>query len=278
MRAYEFGGKGYVVPVLDHGAQTGIVTGKRSVVVEVDPALRFLLARGRRQERRAVEVGETDTAGDVVQSLGIPLTEVGELLLDGRPLDRATRRRAPVGTAGLLQVRTRERPQPQNGRFLLDVHLAALARRMRLLGLDVAYEPDADDGRLARWAAREDRVLLTRDRGLLLRTLVPDGALIVHDDVSDQLDDVLDRFRPALAPWTRCLVCGSPLSSVAAEEVAGKLELGTVRTYREFSRCTGCGRVYWRGAHSRRLEAIVARAEQRLAASSPEVLGGPSSG
>ena len=219
-----------------------------------------------------MEVGETDTVGHVVQSLGIPLTEVGELLLDAHPLDRATRRTTPVGEGEVLQVGPRDRPQPHDGRFLLDVHLAALARRMRLLGLDVAYEPDADDGRLARWAASEHRVLLTRDRGLLLRALVPDGALLMHDDVTDQLEDVLDRFRPSLAPWTRCLVCGSGLSAVTPEEVAGELQPGTVRTYRKFSRCTGCGRVYWRGAHSRRLEAIVAQAESRPAASPPQML------
>jgi uncharacterized protein with PIN domain len=32
---------------------------------------------------------------------------------------------------------------------------------------------------------------------------------------------------------------------------------GTRRIYHEFARCADCGRVYWRGAHSSRLEAIV---------------------
>jgi uncharacterized protein with PIN domain len=87
-----------------------------------------------------------------------------------------------------------------------------------------------------------------------------DGALIRHDDVDGQLDDVLDRFDPDLAPWTRCLRCGSPLEDATAEEVAPLVEAGTRRTYRRFSRCTGCGRVYWRGAHGRRLEEIIDRA------------------
>jgi hypothetical protein len=51
-------------------------------------------------------------------------------------------------------------------RFLLDVHLGALCRRLRLLGLDVAYHRDdvGDDALIAE-AARAGRVLLTRDRG-----------------------------------------------------------------------------------------------------------------
>ncbi|WP_210505799.1 Mut7-C RNAse domain-containing protein [Naasia sp. SYSU D00057] len=248
------------------------------LAVDIDPELTFLLPRGRRRSPLEVDAGATDTAGHIVQSLGIPLTEVGELRLDDRLIPRAEQRRAPIGSAALLAVHRRPRPQPHAGRFLLDVHLAALARRMRLLGIDTAYEPDADDGRLADWAAREQRVLLTRDVALLSRAVVPDGALLVHDDVADQLDDVLDRFAPALAPWTRCLVCGEALGAVAAEDVASEVEPGTLRTYRDFARCTGCGRVYWRGAHSRRLEGIVEHARDRVRRSSTAEGGGEALG
>ncbi|WP_277870625.1 Mut7-C RNAse domain-containing protein [Cryobacterium sp. TMT1-2-1] len=141
-----------------------------------------------------------------------------------------------------------------------DTRQRTLARRMRLLGIDAAYEPDGDDSSLATRSATEQRELLTRDRGLLFRRNVHDGALIRTDDVDAQLDDILSRFAPRLAPWTRCLRCGALLEEVSATEVAAQLEPGTARTYRSFSRYTGCGRVYWRGAHSRRLEALVRRA------------------
>jgi uncharacterized protein with PIN domain len=160
----------------------------------------------------------------------------------------------------MLVVEARERPQPNSGRFLLDVHLGTLARRMRLLGIDVAYRPEDVDSQLATCSATEQRELLTRDRGLLFRKAVHGGALIRSDDVDAQLDDVLTRFAPRLAPWTRCLRCGALLAEVPAAEVAAEVEPGTRRTYHSFSRCTGCGRVYWRGAHSERLEALVRRA------------------
>jgi uncharacterized protein with PIN domain len=195
-----------------------------------------------------------------VQSVGVPVTEAGDVLVDGVLIERAMLRATRVGDASILRIGPRRRPQDRAGGFLLDVHLGALARRMRLLGLDVEYGPDADDDVLAVRSAAERRVLLTRDRGLLFRSAVFDGALIRHDDVDGQLDDVLDRFDPELSPWTRCLRCGSPLEDVSADEVAPLVEPGTRRTYRQFSRCTGCGRVYWRGAHGRRLEEIIDRA------------------
>jgi uncharacterized protein len=230
-----------------------------SVVVEVEPPLLPLIWRRERGDRVRRDAEATDTVAHVVQSVGVPVSEVGDVLVDGGTVPRAVLRATRVGDARTLRIGPRKRPQYCAGGFLLDIHLGALARRMRLLGLDVEYGPDADDVLAARSAA-ENRVLLTRDRGLLFRSAVFDGALVRHDAVDAQLDDVLDRFAPDLAPWTRCLRCGFPLEDAAADEVAPHLEPGTRRTYRQFSRCTGCGRVYWRGAHGRRLEAIIDRA------------------
>jgi uncharacterized protein with PIN domain len=187
--------------------------------------------------------------------LGVPLTEVGAASVDGQRIGHEALRTTHIGNSSALDVEARERPQSNSGRFLLDVHLGTLTRRMRLLGIDAAYEPDDDDANLATRSATEQRELLTRDRGLLFRRTVHDGALIRSDDVDAQLDDILSRFAPRLAPWTRCLRCGALLAEVAAQ-----LEPGTRHTYRSFSRCTSCDRVYWRGAHSQRLEALVRRA------------------
>jgi uncharacterized protein len=234
--------------------------------VQVDADLRWLLPARARRPHVEVEVAPTDTLGHVVQSLGVPLTEVGTLLLDGHPADRAQRCDAHPGSSTLV-VLPRPRPQPTATtppRFLLDVHLGTLARRLRLLGLDTAYEPNAEDVDLVRRAVEERRVLLTRDRGLLRRTAVPEGALVRGDGAGDQLDDVLQRFAPPLAPWTRCVRCNGMLTVVDKADVHIHLQPGTRRTYRDFMRCNDCGRVYWRGAHSTRLEALVRQAQAAL--------------
>lgn len=71
---------------------------------------------------------------------------------------------------------------------------------------------------------------------------------------------MLGRFGPPLAPWTRCTTCNGRLAPVGKADVEALLPPGTRRTYQVFGRCTACGQVYWRGAHSRRLEEIVAAA------------------
>jgi uncharacterized protein with PIN domain len=227
------------------------------VLVEVDPSLRSLLRRRDRGDRVVREAARTETVAHVLQILGVPLTEIGAASVDGRRVDHASLRTTHIGNSSTLQVEARGRPQPNSGRFLLDVHLGTLARRMRLLGIDAAYAPGADDPQLAARSATERRELLTRDRGLLFRRAVHDGALIRSGDVEVQLDEVLGRFAPRLAPWTRCLLCGGLLAEVSAAEITDQLEPGTRRTYRSFSRCTDCGHVYWRGAHSERLESLV---------------------
>jgi uncharacterized protein len=229
------------------------------VIVGVDPSLRSLLARQDRNNKIVLDAAPTETVAHLLQVLSVPLTEVGAASVDGRRIGHEALRTTHIGHSSVLDVEARQRPQPNTGRFLLDGHLGKLARRMRLLGLEVAYEADADDSRLAARSWKEKRELLTRDRGLLFRRLVHDGALIRTGDVDAQLDDILDRFAPRMAPWTRCLRCGALLVEVTAAEVAAQLEPGTRDTYRSFSQCTGCHRVYWRGAHRQRLEAMVRR-------------------
>jgi hypothetical protein len=206
-----------------------------------------------------------------VESLGVPLTEVGDLTGVGavtageRPL--AARHRLADGES--VRVATVTRPQRvPDPRFVLDVHLGTLARRLRLLGIDTAYANDRDDDTLVEEANAGHRVLLTKDRGLLRRRKLWLGAYVRGDQPDDQLRDVLGRFAPPLAPWTRCTACNGTLEPTPKTEVERLLQPGTRRTYDSFARCGACGRVYWRGAHGGRLAAIVGSAEEILAASS----------
>ena len=115
-----------------------------------------------------------------------------------------------------MTVEAVRRPQQlAPARFVLDVHLGTLARRLRLAGVDAAYGNDADDDALIEQANADRRVLLTQDRGLLRRRALWLGAYVRGARPDDQFRDVLDRFKPPLAPWTRCPACNGPLSPVA---------------------------------------------------------------
>ena len=225
--------------------------------------LRFFLPLRNRDGWLGVRWDGTSSLGHLVESAGVPLPEAGTLTVGGKPVPPSYRPepgdRAEVGPV--------QRPQPvPAARFVLDVHLGKLARRLRLVGLDTAYRNDRDDDELIDQANATRRVLLTQDRGLLRRRKLWLGAYVRGARPDDQLSDVLDRFAPALAPWTRCLACNGPLAPARKHDIERHLEPGTRRTYQEFARCVGCGRVYWRGAHSRRLSAIVDSAARAVAA------------
>jgi uncharacterized protein len=226
-------------------------------VVTVADELRMFLRPGRRDGPVSVACDGVSSLVHVVESLGVPRTEVGGLTVNG-----STEPPGYLPRGGdVVRVLAVPRPQdPGSARFLLDVHLGALARRLRLIGVDAAYDNDAADDDLVRQANGERRVLLTQDRGLLCRRQLWAGAYVRGSHADDQLRDVLDRFGPPLAPWTRCTACNGQLRPVAKPVIAPLLKPGTRRTYDEFAQCQACGRVYWRGAHARRLQAIVDRA------------------
>ncbi|NEC92026.1 Mut7-C RNAse domain-containing protein [Streptomyces sp. SID12501] len=227
------------------------------IVISFAPELLLFVPSARRAGPTTVVTDGSSSLGHVVESLGVPLTEAGRLLVDGREV---TVSHVP-GAGETVEVGAVVRPQSVPGaplRFLLDVHLGTLARRLRLLGVDAAYESeDIGDPALATLSAAEQRVLLSRDRGLLRRRELWAGAYIYSDRPDDQLRDVLDRFAPALAPWTRCTACNGMLEQADKQTVGDRLEDGTRRTYDVYAQCVVCERLYWRGAHHARLEAIV---------------------
>lgn len=223
------------------------------------PELHVFVPSAQRAGRAAARTDGASTLGHVVESLGVPLTEVGELLADGRrvPVSHVPGEGEEISVLGV----TRPQPLPGPARFLLDVHLGTLARRLRLLGIDAAYEnPDIGDAALAARSAAEQRVMLSRDRGLLRRREIWAGAYVYSHRPADQLKDVLSRFAPPLAPWTRCTACNGTLRAAAKETVHEQLQDGTERSYDTFAQCTDCGQAYWRGAHHARLTAIVEEA------------------
>ncbi|MFI0371358.1 Mut7-C RNAse domain-containing protein [Actinomadura sp. 1N219] len=239
------------------------------ITIRVADELLMFLPAARRGPVSRVPSDGTSTLGHLVESLGVPLPEAGPMTVGGEPVGPSTRPDAGAE----VRVAAVPRPQPvplEPGqvapRFVLDVHLGTLARRMRLLGLDTAYRNDMDDPALVVQANEERRVLLTQDRGLLRRRALWFGAYVRGSRPDDQLRDVLDRFAPVLRPWTRCTACNGELVPVDKQEIERDLEAGTRRSYDVYGRCADCGQVYWRGAHGGHLEKIVHEATRQVEA------------
>ena len=53
--------------------------------------------------------------------------------------------------------------------FVADAMLGKLTKWLRVMGIDVMYDPDAIDAQLLQCAECRGRILLTRDRSLMRR-------------------------------------------------------------------------------------------------------------
>ena len=204
---------------------------------------------------------------DTVESLGVPHTEIDLILINGVSVDFTH----PVADGDQVSVYpvfegldispvTRLRPQRlRDPRFVLDIHLGRLAGYLRLLGFDSLYRNDYGDEELAQISAAEKRILLTRDRGLLKRSLVTHGYCVRSSDPRSQIKEVLARLNLTVqvVPFKRCLRCNGLLEAVEKEAIAGRLAPHTRQYFNEFFRCTNCDQLYWRGSHYEALQRLI---------------------
>lgn len=136
------------------------------------------------------------TVKDVLEAMGVPHTEIDLILVN----------EAPVGFTHRPAVGDRIAAYPVFEAF----DIGSTARLLRLCGFDVRFSPDAGDAVLAETSRREQRILLTRDRGLLKRSAVTHGLFVRSDRPRQQVVEVLRRLDlgARITPFTRCLRCG----------------------------------------------------------------------
>ena len=208
---------------------------------------------------------------DAIESLGVPHPEVDVIAVNGEATDFAYRVRngdqifvypafRKMNVDGLRRVGA-DPPHPV--RFALDIHLRKLASLLRLAGFDAVLL--TEDAEVAEVSAAESRVALTRDVGLLKRSIITYGRWIRNTDPEEQFVEVLERFGlvDEMHPFTRCMECNTPLVPVDASSVADRLPAETRDAFTEFRRCPGCDRIYWQGSHYARLVQLLERTRQR---------------
>ena len=218
---------------------------------------------------------------DVLEAVGVPHPEVAALAVNGIPVGLGHRVAGgdrveawPAAEATALGLPAALPPAPEDAadpRFVLDGHLGRLAAYLRMLGFDTWYRTDADDDRLAVAAATERRILLTRARGLLKRSVVRRGAFVRSDRPVEQLVEVVRRLSlvDCWQPFGRCIRCNAPLVTATRDEVLERLQPLTRRYFDDFRRCPGCDAVYWRGSHHARMTGMVERVRASAASDDP---------
>jgi uncharacterized protein with PIN domain len=229
--------------------------------------LNDFLPVARKQVAFEVEWRGTPSIKHLLESLGVPHTEVDLILVNDCSVDWAYQPRDgdrvavyPVFESLDITPLIRLHPQPlREVRFVLDGHLGRLAAYLRMLGFDTWYQNHVDDPVLAQLAHDEHRILLTRDQGLLKRSLVTHGYWVRATAPREQLREVIARFDLArlAQPFTRCLNCNGLLQVAALEEVKDAVPENAARFYTDFWRCAACGKVYWRGSHYQRMARLI---------------------
>ncbi len=223
------------------------------VTLLFDSELRFFT----RQERLQLPLREKTGLKHLIEAAGVPHVEVGPVEVDGRAA--SLQDHVWGGETVRVHAAPRRRP-PEPIRLAADLHLGRLTAYLRMLGFDVLYRPDAEDEWLAARAA-EGRILLTRDRRLLMRKAVRQGYCPRSLDPEEQLREVLRRFDllPLAQPFTRCLRCNARLQPVEKARIWHRLEPLTRLYYDVFRICPQCDQIYWPGSHQQRMQALIAR-------------------
>ncbi len=229
--------------------------------------LNHFLPPSKRQVSFTHNFEERASIKDTIESFGVPHPEVDAIAVNGKAVDFSyivqdgdRIQVHPVSTASEVSAPVSVRPPlPSVSRFVLDVHLGKLAASLRMLGFDTLYRNDYDDEELAQISASEQRILLTRDKGLLMRSLVTYGYYVRATNPEQQVVEVLRRFDlfSKVLPFQRCIRCNGLLEPVAKETIIDQLPEKTRLAINEFHRCRQCRQIYWRGSHYEKMQQFI---------------------
>jgi len=200
---------------------------------------------------------------DVIESLGVPHTEVDMILVNSNSvgfdhliIDDDDISVYPVfESLDITEIQHLRAKPLRNPKFIADVHMGKLARYLRMLGFDVLYENDYEDDEIVKISLKEKRAILTKDRGILKRNDVTHGYWVRSSKVKEQVDEIISRFdlKKLIGEFTRCTECNSILKSIPKSEIINELPLKVSESQKSFSECPSCKKLYWEGTHHQRM-------------------------
>jgi uncharacterized protein with PIN domain len=198
----------------------------------------------------------------LIESAGIPHTEIGEMKADGETIgfDHLVQDGERIEVKAVLPVGE----QTLEPRFVLDGHLGRLAAYLRMLGVDSLYRNNYGDRELVQVSVGENRILLTRDRRLLMHKNINLGQLLWSLDPEEQFHEVIERNRLKkwIKPFQRCIRCNHLLEPTRKEDILDQLQPLTRKYFEEFHVCPSCRQIYWKGSHYDRMYKIIEELEK----------------
>ena len=229
--------------------------------------LNDFLPRQRRQVEFSVSCARKATTKHMIEALGVPHTEVELITVHGEAagLDRLLSERDRVAVYPRFKVPNGTphaclRQWPLDGmRFIVDVHLGGLARHLRMAGFDTVYRNDLRDRDIADLAIREGRIVLTRDRDLLMLRDITHGCYVHALKADQQFVEIMNRLELSgrIHPFSLCLECNAPLQAIDKSQVIHLLPPCVQASQDHFTNCKLCGRVFWEGSHWQRMRRLL---------------------
>jgi uncharacterized protein with PIN domain len=229
--------------------------------------LNDFLAPEVRKKSFAVQIDRARSVKDAIESSGVPHTEVDLVLVDGVSVGFAHVLRGgervavyPVFERLDIAPLVHLRPAPlRETRFILDAHLGKLARHLRLAGFDSLWRNDYGDEEIVSIAVAQKRVILTRDKGILKRSVVQRGHFVRETDSEKQLAEIIRAFQleHALRSFTRCRECNAPLQEIAKDSLEGRVPEKVRLALDRFNECPQCRRIFWEGSHYERMRRVL---------------------
>lgn len=218
------------------------------------------LARDLRDRAFEHACARAATVKHAIESLGVPHTEAGRLLVNGQPatLARIVRQGDAVEVFPHDSTSAATEGTPD---FLADAHLGGLARMLRMLGFDTLYDNGSHDAQIREVAAQDGRIVLTRDRDLLKCRTITHGCFVHALKPEQQLREIVERLQLAASakPFTLCLNCNQPLNRIEKNTVLDRIPPNAARYYERFSTCRACGGIFWEGSHWKRMRALLGK-------------------
>ena len=225
--------------------------------------LNDFLPEVKRKKRFTHHYIDRTSVKDLIESLGVPHTEVDLILVNGKSVnfkylinDEDDISVYPVfeslDISNVQHLRSKPLRKPK---FIADVHLGKLTKYLRMIGFDVYYKNNLDDEEIINISIKERRAILTKDRGILKRNEVTHGYWVRSIKVEEQVKEVIQRFdlQKEMKEFSRCLECNDLLKSIKKETIIEQLPLKVAQTQNEFYQCPSCKKIYWKGTHQQRM-------------------------
>jgi len=207
------------------------------------------------------------TVKDAIEAMGVPHTEVDLILVNGNSVGFEFRLQNndhisvyPVFESFDISPITKLRPEPlRQTKFILDVHLGKLCKFLRMLGFDCYYRNDLEDDEIIRISIEENRIILTRDIGILKHGLVTHGYWLRSQDSKEQLIEVISKFnlQSQIRPFYRCTLCNGLVKNIDKQKIAPLIEENTIKYFEDFYQCSTCKQVYWEGSHYKNMKKLI---------------------